>query len=193
MATEFIRLEGGDKMDAALQNILSKMDCGDLSVGFMEGATYEDGTPVAAVAFWNEFGHGGRFPAPARPFFRPMVANEAPTWGGKLAKLVKATGGDGKKALGMLGEDIVSALIQSIFSVTSPPLSKTTLRLRAKFGNKREKIKLNDVLEAQRDVAEGKNIAGGTQANPLVWTGDMSRSVTYKIGNGQQVSVGGWQ
>lgn len=38
-------------------------------VGFFEGSKYEGGKPVAAVAFWNEFGKG----VPPRPFMRPAI------------------------------------------------------------------------------------------------------------------------
>lgn len=48
-------LSGGDKFEKALQKISNGMR-GELSVGFMEDSTYPDGTPVAAVAFYNEFG-----------------------------------------------------------------------------------------------------------------------------------------
>ena len=188
MSTEVISVSGGDKMDDYLKSLLNKLDCGDLQVGFMEGATYADGTPVAQVAFWNEFGHGGNFPSPPRPFFRNMVSKESPTWGKKLAGLLKATHDDGKRSMSMLGEDIGGALVQSIINTNEPPLSKTTLRLRAKFGNNRSAIKFNDVLAAQH---EGGKVATGTQAKPLIWTGEMARSITYRVGDGEKVAVSG--
>lgn len=43
---------------------------GVVRVGFFEGVRYEDDTPVAKVARWNEYGTGH---APARPFMRPAV------------------------------------------------------------------------------------------------------------------------
>ena len=60
-------LHGADGVSKALEEIARKMGGGEVAVGFMEGATYPDGTPVAAVAFWNEYGGPGRQP---RPFFR---------------------------------------------------------------------------------------------------------------------------
>lgn len=127
MATEVISVSGGDKMDDYLKSLLNKLDCGDLQVGFMEGATYADGTPVAQVAFWNEFGHGGNFPSPPRPFFRNMVSKESPTWGKKLAGLLKATGDDGERSLSALGEDIKGALEQSIIDTNAPPNAPSTI------------------------------------------------------------------
>ena len=46
-------LQGSDAVMKALEEIARKMGGGEVAVGFMEGATYPDGTPVAAVAFWN--------------------------------------------------------------------------------------------------------------------------------------------
>lgn len=124
MARQTVTLEGGDKVDQVLQDILQQLDAGPLAVGFMENATYPDGTPVAAVAFWNEFGGPER---PPRPFFRRMIAKESPGWGVKLAKLAKLTNYNGSRALGMLGQDIADALGQSIIDFTSPPLAASTI------------------------------------------------------------------
>ena len=66
-------LKGGDKLEAALREISRKVSKpGKLRVGFLEGATYPDGTPVALVAWWNEFGTEDEFPP--RPSFRNMIA-----------------------------------------------------------------------------------------------------------------------
>jgi len=173
-------LTGGSVMKKTLKDIGSNMK-GTLSAGFLEGSKYPDGTPVAMVAFWNEFGHGGQFPSPPRPFFRTMVAEEKPSWGPKIAKLAKLDGYDGKKVLGTMGRDIDGALKKSINDFTSPGLSLTTLRLRAKFGNHPEEIRKRDVLKAQKEVQEGGELATGTQAKPLNWTGHMLKSIGYKV------------
>ena len=112
----------------ALDRIAAKMGGGSVSVGFFEGDIYPDGTPVASVAFWNEFGHGGPAPSPPRPFFRSMVSKESTTWGRKMGALAKATNYDGKAVLGMMGEDITGALQQSITDLMSPPLAASTIR-----------------------------------------------------------------
>lgn len=169
-----------DNVTRKLKEIAHKMS-GSVSVGFLEGATYPDGTPVAAVAFWNEYGHAGPFPSPPRPFFRTMIEKEKPTWGGKVAGLAKATDNNGPKVLALMGEDIEGALKQSITELAEPALSPTTLMLRKKFGNSPENIKLSDVLEAQKAVARGEQGATGTQAKPLVWTGNMLNSVNYEV------------
>ena len=166
---------------------LAALARGSVSIGFMEGATYPDGTPVASVAFWNEFGHGGKFPSPPRPFFRTMISENQSKWPSMMAKSLKATRLDGQKTLAYMGEEIDGELKESIINTSSPPLSKTTLRLRFKFGNHPENIRARDVLQAQRDVAKGRKnlgMASGTQAEPLIWTGHLLNSTSYRVKNG---------
>lgn len=58
---------------------------GGLSVkaGVLGGATYEDGTLVAEVAFWNEYGTSR---TPARPFLRTAVWDNGDAWRGLLSR-----------------------------------------------------------------------------------------------------------
>lgn len=113
-----------ERVTLKLREIAAKMS-GSLEVGFLEGATYPDGTPVAAVAFWNEFGNGS---APPRPFFRNMIAKESPEWPAKVAALAKATDNNGAKVLAQIGLDIQGALIESINEFTTPELAASTIK-----------------------------------------------------------------
>jgi hypothetical protein len=122
MATK--SLSGGDKLKRKLEDIAKSMGGGAVSVGFMSGATYPDGTPVAAVAFWNEFGQRS---TPARPFFRRMIAKESPGWAVTMARIAKATNYDGAQVLGIMGEDIKGALQQSINDFQTPALAESTI------------------------------------------------------------------
>lgn len=112
-----------DSLKYKLETIAEKME-GSVRVGFMEGATYPDGTPVAAVAYWNEYGGSDR---PPRPFFRKMIAAESPAWADKMAALAKSKKYDGPAVLAMMGEDIKGALQQSINDFTDPPLAGSTV------------------------------------------------------------------
>jgi hypothetical protein len=153
---------------------LAKRAHGTVQVGFID-------SDQAPIAFWNEFGHKGRFPAPPRPFFRTMVSNESGKWPGMMAGELKRSHMDGHRTLAFMGEEIEGALKQSIIDLTAPPLSQTTLRLRYKFGNNPQNIRARDVVQAQRDVAAGLPVASGTGAKPLIVTGDMLNSTTYKV------------
>lgn len=117
-------LTGADSLMRKLEEIAKKMGGGEVAVGFMENATYPDGTPVAAVAYWNEFGKPGQ---PARPFFRQMIASESPKWAYKMSKLAKATGYDGDKVLALMGEDVKGSLQQSINDFQTPGLAASTI------------------------------------------------------------------
>ena len=46
----------GTKLSAYLKDIEKKLKNKTLRIGFLEGATYPDGTPVAYIAWINEFG-----------------------------------------------------------------------------------------------------------------------------------------
>lgn len=116
-------MDAAGKIAARLAQIARSMDA-SVEVGFLEDATYPDGTPVAAVAAFNEY---GTTTAPPRPFFRNMIAKESPSWGGKMAKLAVATGNDGAKILALMGEDIEGALKQSINDFSDPGNAESTI------------------------------------------------------------------
>lgn len=61
---------GGDKLRRILRDA-GKGGVSNVEVGFFESARYPNGTPVAAVAAWNEF---GTKTIPERPFFRQAIA-----------------------------------------------------------------------------------------------------------------------
>lgn len=184
MPKRMSQLTVAENVNRVLTDIAKRMGGGSVRVGFLEGATYPDGTPVAAVMFWNEFGHEGPFPAPPRSFFRTMIAKESPSWPKKMAALAKATNYDGMTVLKLMGEDIAGALKQSMINTNSPPLSETTLILRSKFWSNPGDIRITDVLAAQKAAATGTEGATGTQAKPLVWTGHALASVGYEVRRG---------
>lgn len=100
-----------------------------LKVGFLKGGKYytdKDGTPVAAVAAWNEFGvpvHN----QPPRPFFRIMIAEQAPKWGKMAAALLKANDGDVDATLDIMGQEIQGRIKESINALMEPPLAASTI------------------------------------------------------------------
>lgn len=117
-------LSGGDKLARKLAEIAKGMTPGSLDVGFMAGATYPDGTPVAQVAFWNEFGTNR---TPARPFFRTMIAKESKGWPELLGKAAVHTSYNTRKALSLIGEKINDDLKTSIVNWQDPPNAQSTV------------------------------------------------------------------
>ncbi len=71
-----------DAVTAKLKE-LAKKARGSVQVGFIDN-------DQAPIAFWNEFGHKGRFPAPPRPFFRTMVSDKSPQWPAMMAGELQA-------------------------------------------------------------------------------------------------------
>lgn len=98
-----------------------------VSVGFLRGASYPDGTSVALVAAVNEFGAPGRG-QPPRPFFRLMVAEKSGTWPAAIAANMRATDYDADKTLDRLGQGIKAQLQDSIKTLTDPPLAPSTIK-----------------------------------------------------------------
>ena len=137
-------LKGGDALKRRLANIAKRLDgASELRVGFLEGATYADGTPVATVAATNEFGRFERtkegelrrdwdgwifYVQPPRPFFRTMIDENSPNWGRQIGKLLKANGGDSAAALDAMGSVIKGQLQRSINQASFTPLSPETIK-----------------------------------------------------------------
>ncbi len=178
-------LIGGDRMQKVLADIGAKLSKAHVDVGFIDGARYPDGTIVAKVAFWNEFGHGGRFPSPARPFFRGMISKQSGGWGKVLASALKATNYDAKAALALVGEHINDQLRESIREYDDIPISPVTALLRDRFRTNPQNITASDVLKAQEDVKNGAIGSGGMAAHPLIWTGVMQNSTGYEVKDGE--------
>ena len=68
MISSKVTQTGGRRIRKLLRTAL-KGGVGEVEVGFFSTATYPNGTPVAAVAAWNEFGteRGEQEPHPRAP------------------------------------------------------------------------------------------------------------------------------
>lgn len=132
-----VAIKGGDKLEAALKALSTKVTKpATLSVGFLEGATYPDGTSVPMVAAIQEFGAPAR-KIPPRPFFRQTIADKSPTWGDAVAKLLVANGYDATRTMGQVGEGIKGQLQDTIAKFNSVPLSAQTIAAK---GNAKQLI-----------------------------------------------------
>lgn len=69
-------VKGGDKLATFLEGVVAKIGKAKmLRVGFVDGATYPDGTNVAQVAFWNEYGAKVNVAAHQTTVYRSMKKN----------------------------------------------------------------------------------------------------------------------
>lgn len=114
-----------DKVMDVLDKAASSFESLQLKVGFLEGATYPDGTPVPMVAATNEFGNPANN-QPPRPFFRNAISNHETEWQDATASLIE-NGDETRDVLSLLGEIIVDDIKESIRSLDSPPLSPVTI------------------------------------------------------------------
>lgn len=144
---------GGAALEAKLAEIAEKIGDGKtLRVGFLEGATYEDGTSVPMVAAANEFGDPA-MNRPPRPFFRNMIADKSPEWPEDLVKIAEATGYEAEKMLGLMGEHIKDQLQGSIRNLMDPALSPVTI---AKKGFSKPLIETSHMLKSvDYDIKDG--------------------------------------
>ena len=120
-----VQRRGGKKLQRLLREA-GKGGVKGVAVGFFSTARYEDGTPVAAVAAWNEF---GTETIPERPFFRRAIAEME----GGISNIVKA-GIDTKK---MVVDDRVADRVgayaqgqiqESITALKEPPNAPSTIK-----------------------------------------------------------------
>lgn len=143
-----------DKILDALNNIANNLSDKQLKVGFIDGATYPDGTPVAMVAATNEYGNPANN-QPPRPFFRNAIAEHESEWLDAISRgLQKGVPLD--DVLAVVGEGAVGDVVQSIATLMDPPLSPATIASRKSEGN--------------------------SSTKPLVDTKVMIRDVHYEVG-----------
>lgn len=146
-----------------------------MRVGFLEGATYPDGTKVAMVAAINNFGA----PAagiPARPFFSSMVERNKAKFGDRFREIFAGTGGDAKKSLEILGVEVGDDLREAIIETTAPANSPVTDLLKDRFPT--GEYGADDVWQAFADVANGVRAPAG---KPLQWSGDMLKHISHEV------------
>ncbi len=120
-------VSGGDALRDALDRIAKNLKRGGtVKVGFLEGATYPDGTSVPLVAAINEFGAPSRG-QPPRPFFRRMIAEKSGEWPAAIEANLVATNYDTGRVLELTGAAIAGQLRQSIVDLVDPPLAASTI------------------------------------------------------------------
>lgn len=95
-----------------------------LKVGIFESAKYDDGTPVAQVAFWQEFGTAK---IPMRPFLRNAIAKNTRKWSDSV-KTAIISSNDSEKALKVLGEIMRGDIVLSLTNLNTPPNAPSTIK-----------------------------------------------------------------
>lgn len=124
-------------------------------VGFFSESTYSDGTKVAQVAIWQEFGTEikGKVQIPERPFFRIANKKTQSTLSRLLGDFLnlKSNYVLSRQNVEQLALKHVDTIQTEITTLKEPPNALSTIK--AKKGS----------------------------SNPLIDTGNMRRSVTFKV------------
>ena len=119
-------------------------------VGVLENATYPDGTPVAMVAFWNEY---GTRTSPVRAFFRTTVSENKKNWVLSVQNLMKMHN-DPKQVMGLIGVHMQEQIVQSINTWSDPPNSAYTI---AKKGSSKPLIETGVLMRSiKSEVGDGE-------------------------------------
>lgn len=121
-------VRGGAKFQKELQRMAGAVKSADyVKIGFLSGATYPDGTPVAMVAAIQNWG-APRAGIPPRPFFSNMIAKKSSEWGPATGALLVANGYDAAKTLEQVGQAIAGQLRQEIVDTMEPALAPSTIK-----------------------------------------------------------------
>lgn len=115
-------------LEAYLKNMEEKLNATEVRIGFLEGATYPDGTPVAMVAARNEYGDPGHN-QPPRPFFRNAIAENSAEWANDIAGGLRA-GLSAGAVLEAVGAKVKGNIQESIATLMEPKLSDATINAR---------------------------------------------------------------
>lgn len=151
-----VTLEGGERLRKVLRDAL-KGGVAAVEVGFFSTARYPDGTPVAAVAAWNEFGTkrgsgaGRRQHVPERPFFR--------------------------QAIKAMESGLVDLLIDGI----DPKKGVVDRHLADRIGAYAQGQVQKQIIELDTPINADSTVARKGSSNPLVDTGTMRNAVTWKV------------
>lgn len=121
------KISGGVALEKALAALAKNVtNCAAVEVGFLENATYPDGTPVAMVAAVQEYG-SSTMNIPSRPFFRNMIREKSHEWGPAVAALLNNNDMDARRALEQAGAAIKGQLQEAITNFEGVPLSPKTI------------------------------------------------------------------
>lgn len=138
-------ISGGKKLEDYLNKLSRSLRSGAaVKVGFLENATYPDGTKVAMIAAIQDFG-APSVGIPPRPFFRNMVAAKKDEWPKAIAQLLVANNYDARRTLEQTGAAIAGQLRQSIIDTNDPPLSPRTI---ARKGSRKPLVDSGHMLQS---------------------------------------------
>lgn len=144
--------------------------------GWFSSARYDDNTPVAQVAMWQEYGNSQVKP---RPFMRPTIMEKTHEWVDYAAQGVRvAVRGDltAEQVMTALAQKVAGDIRQKIAKTRNPPISAVTHLLRQW---RREGVPMGKITVWRAIQAVKKGVrATGVSDQPLNDTGHMISTLT---------------
>lgn len=122
-----------DAIEDFLNNVASQLDSKQVKVGFIDGATYPDGTPVVIAAITTEVGDPANNQEP-RPYFRNAISEHESEWSETVARGLKK-GLPVDQVLEVVGAQIQGDVQESIATLMEPALRPSTIAARRSRGN----------------------------------------------------------
>lgn len=153
-------VKGGEKLQQKLRELAAIK--AQTKVGFLDRATYPDGTSVAYVAYLNEY--GGRHSA--RPFMKHTFKRNLKKWVRGIAANIKRTGASKAgiaKAYKMAGMVAVGDVKKTIKDWPAGGNAPATVKAKARRGR------------------SNKKLAAINPQTVLIDTGRMISAVSYEV------------
>ena len=121
-------------LEKYLNGLAERLNATEVRVGFFPESTYgDDGTPVATVAYANEYGVPENN-QPSRPFFRNAIDKHKDEWAKSISNGL-ASVLDANDVLEGVGAKVQGDIQTSISTLMEPELSQSTLKARRSRGN----------------------------------------------------------
>ena len=156
-----VKVKNQGKLNQKLREIAAIR--ASVQVGFFADAKYDDGTPVASVAYTNEYGVNGN---PARPFMHKTAKENIHKWVRGIRKNVTGTG---------INKSSVARAYKMAGMVAVGDIKKT-IRQWPHGGNSRRTVEMK-----RRRGRSGKNLVPIDPEIVLIDTGKMISSVSYEV------------
>lgn len=174
-------IEGFGEIFAEIDNMTKEMQDRSVVAGFVEGAEYSDGTPIAKIAAIQNFGSGK---IPPRPFMTKAIEQNENEWIEELSDALKS-GKSIDQALTMTGLLMQADIKQAIIDMNEPSLSLLTLLIR-KIKRDRHLVGMPTTpeifFEAIRTMKSDNEIdLEGVSTKPLVDSGTMLNHVDFQV------------
>lgn len=161
-------------------------------VGVLENATYPDGTPVAMVAFWNEYGATANIPSHTRTINRSI--NEKTGNYNKGGRFVKASKSNFETTVTIPAHTVVIPPRPFFRTTVSEQKKNWVLSVQnlMKIHNDPKQVMGLIGVHMQEQIVQSINtwtdppnapytIAKKGSSKPLIWSGQMMRSISSEV------------